>query len=285
MATDGAPERRVRPSRGLRAVGALGVALLVALFAATAEADNQVSTLGDVTATFSFRQPEQNQWEGLHLTIARANQVVYDQPVTVKDCVEPYCAPAGMTQRNSVRVVDLDGDRVPEVLVDLYTGGAHCCFITDVFGSTGTAYGKRTERNFADPGYRLKDLDSDGAAEFLTADYRFGYAFAAFAFSAMPVRILSWRQGTFRDVTGNYRTRIRADAALWLRRYKRASRRDEPQGIIAAWVADQYRLGKRRSALAFVRREVRSGKLRSMPNRRTFAGRLDRNLTNWGYRR
>jgi hypothetical protein len=30
-------------------------------------------------------------------------------------------------------VRDLDGDGEPEVLVDFYWGGVHCCFYTDVY--------------------------------------------------------------------------------------------------------------------------------------------------------
>jgi hypothetical protein len=35
--------------------------------------------------------------------------------------------------------------------------------------------------------------------------------------------------------------------------------------------------------LRVVRREIRSGKLRGMPERRTFVHRLDRTLKRWGY--
>jgi hypothetical protein len=53
--------------------------------------------------------------------------------------------------------------------------------------------------------------------------------------------------------------------------------------MLAAWAADQYRLGRRARALRFVRREVRSGRLRHMRGRRGFARRLDRQLRRWGY--
>lgn len=96
------------------------------------------------------------------------------------------------------------------------------------------------------------------------------HAFTAFAFSGAPIRICAWTSAGFRQVTNDYRSAIRDDAALWLRRYRRAPRSHEPQGVLA----DQYRLGQRAGALRFVRKEVSSGKLRSMPDRRTFVRRL-----------
>jgi hypothetical protein len=256
---------------------------LLPLMSAPAFAAEETASNGDVTATFSYDKPEEYQWENMRLVIARAGQVVYDQPVVARNCEEPYCAPGGGREARSVRVQDLNTDGTPEVVLDLFTGGAHCCHVTQVFADSGAVYRQRAERNFGDFGHRLKDLDADGAPEFLAADFRFDYEFSAFAFSGAPIRIYAWREGAFRQVTDDYRSEIRADATLWMRRYRRASRRYEPQGVLAAWAADEYRLGRRAIALRFVRREVRSGKLRGMPGRGTFVHRLDRTLKRWGY--
>ena len=42
-----------------------------------------------------------------------------------------------------LQVVDLDADGEPEVLVDAYTGGAHCCALTEILRFTG----RRTPRS------------------------------------------------------------------------------------------------------------------------------------------
>jgi hypothetical protein len=256
---------------------------LLALLSAPAYAEEETASNGDVSATFSYDQPEKYEWANMRLSIARAGQVVYDEPVVAKDCEEPYCAPGGAGRTRSVRVQDLDGGGSLEVVLDLFTGGAHCCHVTQVFADSGGGVRMRAERNFGDPGYRLEDLDDDGATEFVGADFRFDYQFSAFAFSGAPIRIYAWHSGTFRHVTDDYPAQIRADAALWMRRYRKASQRDEPQGVLAAWAADEYRLGRRRTALRFIRKEIRSGKLRDMPGRGTFVHRLDRTLKRWRY--
>jgi hypothetical protein len=267
----------------LRLTVLLSSCALLGLIAAPALAEEETASDGDVSATFSYDQPEKYQWENMRLAIAQAGVVVYDEPVSAEHCEEPYCAPSGVGQTRSVRVQDLDGDGGPEVILDLFTGGAHCCHVTQIFADGSGVYRKRAERNFGDPGYRLNDLDADGEPEFVGADFRFDYQFSAFAFSGAPIRIYAWRDGTFRQVTDDYRSQIRADAALWMKRYRRASRRDEPQGVLAAWAADEYRLGRRATALRFVRSEIRSGKLRDLPGRGTFVHRLDRTLKRWGY--
>ena len=56
-------------------------------------------------------------------------------------------------------------------MLDLYTGGAHCCSVEQVFTfDPGTMTYAETERNFGDPGTRIEDLKHDGHFEFVTAD-------------------------------------------------------------------------------------------------------------------
>ena len=111
---------------------------------------------------------------------------MYDEAVTARDCDEPWCSPGGGNER-SIHVRDLNGDDEPEVLLDLYTGGAHCCVLTQVFTFDAPGYRKAAEHDWADAGYRIADVDGNGTPEIKSADARFAYAFAAFAFSGFPV--------------------------------------------------------------------------------------------------
>ena len=148
----------------------------------------------------------------MELTISRGGMQVFAADPTFGDCDSPFCAPGGLGNRDSVhRSDDLDGDGEPEVIVDLYTGGAHCCYVSRFYRWDGTTY-VPADRNFGDPGYNIDDLDGDGVKELIGADYRFGYAFTAFAFSLMPVRIYDLRAGKWEVVTTRFPDRIRADA-------------------------------------------------------------------------
>jgi hypothetical protein len=260
----------------------LVVVLLAALaVAAPAAAETETASLGAVGATFTYTKSGDLEYDGMTLQITRAGAVAFDGVAQAKGCTPPYCAPAGAVGQGSLRVVDLDGDGEPEVIVDLYTGGAHCCVIAEVFRWTGNAYVSVT-RDFADFGYTL-----DGGI-FVTGDARFAYAFASFADSAMPVRLLAFRGGAWSDVTRAHPDTLTADAARWMKEYKKRRRGSRALGMLAAWVADEYRLGGARRAAAdrFLAAERRAGRLRAdqgWPHGNAYISALKRRLRAWGY--
>jgi hypothetical protein len=211
---------------------------------------------------------------------------VYAAPVRVSGCAEPYCAPGGFGDHPGLRIADLNGDGRRDVVVDVFTGGAHCCLASRLVLLRGGMSHAVDEHTWGDPGYRLRDLDGDGVPEWVTADDRFAYAFAAYAYSALPVQILDHRGAAFTDVTARHRARVRADARHWRRAYRRARASAYPQAELAAWAADRYRLGRRADALRYVRAQARHGKLRrALGARRAegWADTLDRRLRRWGY--
>jgi hypothetical protein len=258
----------------------------LAVVAAPAAARTESASSGPVTATFSFTRVDDLRYRHLHLTVQRDATTVFDRPVRIRDCQEPFCVPGGGLEGPSVRVADLDGDGPPDVLLDLFTGGAHCCVESELVALSADGSVRRLQHGWGDSGYRLSDLDGDGIAEFVSADDRFAYAFTAFAYSALPLQVLSFRDGRFLDITGAFPARVRADARRWRRAYRHAKVDGFPQGVLAAWAADRSRLGDKARALDFVRAQGRRGKLRAaMGERRAarFAARLDRVLRRWGY--
>ena len=68
------------------------------------------------------------------------------------------------------------------MLVDFYTGGAHCCFYSVIYRYVGGRY-VSSFHFWGDPSYRLVDLNRDGRPDFRSADDRFAYAFSCFACS------------------------------------------------------------------------------------------------------
>lgn len=260
----------------------LVVTFLAALVvAAPAAAETETASLGTVAATFSYEKVDDFQYSGMTVQITRSGAVAFNGVAQAEGCESPYCAPGKAVDDRSLHVVDLEGDGEPEVIVDLYTGGAHCCVIADIFRWAGNAY-VSVSRNFADFGYTL-----DGGT-FVTGDARFGYAFASFADSAMPVRLLTFRAGTWSDVTRAHPETLRADAARWLKEYKKRRKGTRALGLLAAWVADEYRLGPSRRATAnrFLTAELRAGRLRAdqgWPHGKAYISTLKRRLRVWGY--
>src|SRR5947209_12743580 len=117
-----------------RALLVLALALLAACaLPAASSAATETASSGQITAHFNYEGSQSKGYSNLALTINRAGATAYDAPVNTSLCGN-MCWPAGSGQTPSVAVRDLDGDGDPEVLLDLYSGGAHCCFVSDLLG-------------------------------------------------------------------------------------------------------------------------------------------------------
>jgi hypothetical protein len=180
----------------------------------------------------------------VRILILRAGRAVLEQRVPLERGSQLGPASYG-TKTRSVWIRDLDHDGEPEVVLDLYWGGAHCCFVTRVY-----RYDPRRDTYVAsshvwgDIRERIQDLDHDGKPELISADDRFAYRFTAYAFSGLPVQVWSYARGNFSDITRRFPRLIASDAERqW--RYSRldGSRYHEYAGFLAAWAADEYSLG------------------------------------------
>ena len=112
--------------------------------------------------------------------------------VAASPCSEDGCVYAASGKRDApLQLVDLDADGEPEVLVDAFTNGAHCCALTEILRFDGTTYAP-FEASWGNLGYDLKDLNGDGRPELITADDAFSYAFSSFAGSFHPPLVLDY---------------------------------------------------------------------------------------------
>jgi hypothetical protein len=193
--------------------------------------------------------------------------------------------PAGyFSHRRSISISDLDGDSEPEVILDLYWGGAHCCWYTQIYRYVPEIARYRTNvhvwGNFS---YVLADLDHNGQQELVTRDNRFSYAFASFADTRWPVRILSYRHGLLTVKTTAYPNEIKRDTtALWREAMARRRTRSNP-GCVAAWAADQCLLGRSAQAFRTIDRLSRTRRIHGERTRLQFERRLRSFLRRTGY--
>jgi len=221
-------------------------------------------------------------YSSLRLRIARHGQTAFDAPPHRLRLTSPSTRPTGL------RVRDLDRDGEPEVLADFYLGGAHCCWYTDVYRYVRRLHTYRPTVGFwGDLDPKLGDLDGDGRPEFQTGDDRFAYVFTSFASSAFPIRILHFDHGRFRDVTRRFPKLVRRDAAALYRSYLEERRRPKVvrsvAGILAAWLADEYLLGRGPAGWPVLQRAVQRGELRSFEGPRTYLGKVRFFLRRTGY--
>ncbi|KAF3888390.1 MULTISPECIES: hypothetical protein [Nostocales] len=219
--------------------------LTVASFSQPATAETITGQSGNVRAEISYEKAQDYQYKNLRLKIIRAGKTVFDRKPLAQD--NDYDRPLGaIAKENQLPIVDLDGDKEPEVIADFFTGGAHCCTYSLIyrFDKSRQQYTK-INHAWGNGGYGLKDLDKDGLPEFESRDDRFAYAFTSYAASSYPVQIYQYRNGKMVDVTRRYPKIIKNHASeLWQFYLKEGKQYEDGKGILAAYLADKYMLGQ-----------------------------------------
>ncbi len=180
-----------------------------------------------------------------HLKITLDGRTAFDQTVTSQACPADCVVTALGRDQPPLTAVALRAYSTPDVVLGLYTGGAHCCFVDQVYrlnDAAGTF--TKIEHNFLDAGAEIRDLNGDRNYEFLSADARLSNAgFTDFADSPAPLQVWTVARNRFQDITRSYPRRLAKDAARWLASFRSHTRNG--RGRIAAWAADEYLLGHR----------------------------------------
>jgi len=293
------PRYRTKKRRGVRrlfTLRRLASAATAIVFAvsfssiSTAGASTETVTSGGLTATFTYHgiYPQSRT---SHLTISMSGQVLYDQVVRSAWCGNE-CSPNVIAGTRSVlHVVRPQAKGQLAVVLDLYSGGAHCCSVEQVFSFNASSRTfEKVERNFGDPGVRIVNLDVGGSVDFLSADDAFAYAFTDYAASGMPIEILSFTHHSFHNVTRSFPSLIAKDAHEWMRAFNAQSGGHylDTVGVVAAWAADEDMLGHSTAVTSFLSAQVQDGHLNGSlspvePSGQKFVIELQKFLRQHGY--
>ena len=92
---------------------------------------------------------------------------------------------------------DINGDGIPELVIERYSGDGHCCYSYSVY-SLGKRFKKLATLEGVHTVMQFKDLDGDGRYEVIGRDWTFAYWCTSFAGSPAPEIILYWKNGTYR---------------------------------------------------------------------------------------
>ncbi len=264
------------------------LAALVALLAwcAPASADTATATAGAVRADLEW-EAESPSSTAPKLRITRDGVATEHAPAECtpgENAAQLFCErPLSRLEDDALRVRDLDRDGEPEVIVELFTGGAHCCTVSAVYRwDVAAARYVVARRDWADAAFTLRDVDGDGAVEFVSGDARFAYSFGSYAEARFPVQVFSFAAGEYEDVSAAHPSVLRADArALW-RDYRMFARRGwNVRTVLAAYLADRYRLGEAAAARRRVRTALAADGLTRAERR--FLRRAQRFLVRLGY--
>ena len=278
---------------------AVACGLLLALpLTARASAHVEVAELGNISATFTYRESRNKygieQASGLKVTISRSGTIVYSamvsSPMCGTECAPTSqlcgseCAPAFGGSDIHVAILEPGGE--PDVVLDLYTGGAHCCFVEQVFQGPGANGVTMAEHDFGNGRGQLEALGPAGRSVLVSVDNRFAYAFTDYADSGLPAQVWAFSGGAFTDVTREYPALISTDAARQWRYFKQ--RKENDVGFFAAWAADEEMLGHGSLVKHTLARELRTGRLRAARppvgvKGKRFARELTADLKRWGY--
>jgi hypothetical protein len=176
------------------------------------------------------------------------------------------------SQINALCVIAFQREQHPGVMIEGFTGGAHCCEqpVVYVFNSSDNRYVKVVDMSpidFQDP----HAYDADGGfipkvvgdqVLLTTADGQFAYAFDCYACSALPVVLDSVGLGGLTDVTLQHRSIVTADArTIWQSAQSTSTTNHAPFGLLPAWVADECALGRGVAAWSTIEHLVRDGEL------------------------
>ncbi|HEY9807409.1 MAG TPA: S-layer homology domain-containing protein, partial [Candidatus Obscuribacterales bacterium] len=199
--------------------------------------ETQTAEAGNVQVKLTY-QPRESLADNFWIQISRGGQTVLEAAVPPDE---------GLRRLSNLEVRDVDGDSEPEVIVDLFSGGAYCCTSSYLYGYNAAQATYRPMKQFwGSPSYRLEDLDADNVPEFVSGDYRFDAQFTAHAASGLPIQIWQYRRSQMQNVTRKYPKLIYEDAVQQWQNYTftKDYGASATRGFLAAYLADKHLLGQ-----------------------------------------
>ena len=159
-------------------------------------------------------------------------------------------------------LAELTGTEPPELIVNAYSGGAHCCNTVSIFALQGSEVVTLSSGDWGNGGLALvRDNDGDGRAE-LTMVHVYAYIDGlCYACSPAVWRTYLWEDGRFVEATRRYpgptqAAMARARAALEEALASNGTSGSELAGHAATYWINAYALGRGGEARAWLAARV-----------------------------
>ncbi|MCL4458008.1 MAG: hypothetical protein M1147_03285 [Nitrospirae bacterium] len=101
-----------------------------------------------------------------------------------------------LNKTKGVNLSDITGDGIPDLIISVWSGGAHCCYSTTIF-SLGEQFKKIVRLEGKHTSFDIKDIDNDNVYELVGHDWTFEYWQSSFAGSPAPEIVLKYKNGNY----------------------------------------------------------------------------------------
>jgi hypothetical protein len=129
----------------------------------------------------------------------------FDALVLIETAGQPSIRILMASALNDLTGSDINGDGYPDVVVETYSGGAHCCFGTQVYSLRPDGAALILQKPESNAGGYFEDLDADGISEFVTYEDSFAYQYCPYAASVSAKVIMAYDPGQDRFVPASPR--------------------------------------------------------------------------------
>ena len=206
---------------------------------------SQVAKTKALTARLTYKKAD-DLYSDMRVTITRTGGASVTFRLRPDGPLAPHAPGHWQPGSRSIYIRNLDASREPEVVVDLFTGGAHCCYYSIVFRYVPAIRRYvRVSHLWGDDLPLLKDLNGDGTPEFISGDFEFDYAFTDYVNTVEPIQIWRFVSGRFRVVSRDFPNEIRRSSNNHWADYRQLlAGGGTARGALAAYLAEKYLLGE-----------------------------------------
>ena len=133
------------------------------------------------------------------------DQLGFDSILLIEAAGQPPIRVDMVSALDDLTGTDLNADGYPDLVVETYSGGAHCCFGTQVFSLRPSGAALILQKPESNAGGTFEDLNSDGISEFITYDDSFAYKYCPYAAGVAVKVIMAYDPGQDRYIPASPR--------------------------------------------------------------------------------
>lgn len=181
----------------------------------------------------------------MQIKIERNGELISENVISMASLLNPGVKTVKTGRVLDFKILDLDNDKEPEVLVDVLLNADNN---VKTYASVIYRYSpikkeyRSLQQKWGVIPYQLQ-TESVEAPIFITYDQRFSQEFQSYTSEQLPLQIFQYRSGEWQNITQQYSERLEEhNQALLQEISKRRRLKQDLKGVLAAYLAQQYLL-------------------------------------------